>query len=58
MGSRVENRRGGFGLPVAVAGLSPRRLNPVWLDPVFLFPLLEAGLADFPATAHFMICES
>jgi len=31
----------------------------------FLFPLVEAGLADFPhpahtapATAHFMICES
>jgi len=50
---------------VAVDGLSPRRLNPVWLDPVFLFPLIEAGLADLPhpahtapTTAHFMIWES
>src|SRR5215469_17005368 len=34
MESRVENRRSGFSLPVALTKLSPRRLSPVWLGSV------------------------
>jgi hypothetical protein len=34
MGSRVENRRNGFSLPVAIGMLSHDRRNPVWLGPV------------------------
>src|SRR5215472_13060271 len=30
MASRVENRRSGFSLPVALTNLSRRRLSPVW----------------------------
>src|SRR5262249_39922795 len=32
--SRVENRRSGFSLPVALTKLSGRRLSPVWLGSV------------------------
>jgi hypothetical protein len=34
MASRVENRRSGVSLPVAIGMLSHDRLNPAWLDPV------------------------
>src|SRR5215472_16860056 len=34
MASRVENRRSGFSLPVALTKLSGRRLSPVWLGSV------------------------
>src|ERR1051325_8755070 len=49
--SRVENRRSGFSLPVAVGILSHDRLNPVWLDPVSCSPggaVARTGLRMMP----------
>ena len=50
-GSRVENRRSGCSLPVAVdwAFAASPQSGLAWL--CFLFPLIEPGLADFPHPA-------
>src|SRR5215472_16938995 len=49
--SRVENRRSGFSLPVAVdvAFATSPQSGLTWFR--FLFPLIEPGLADFPHPA-------